>query len=237
MKRLSLIVARILLFVGITSLLTDTAYGCQCYSPDVCEAFSRADSVFVGKLIKVLRTTRANRSILIAEFQVETAFKGRTKRIEKAEFYGGGCEPDFVVGKNFFVYKSKLPNLVTCDRTREIKDAQMDRNYANEVSKLKNHYAIGGRLIGFSPEELSNIKIEIVVNDHTKFISPDKAGYYRYHTQSPSTINVHISFPSARNLEMSVGGGLFPEVSTDVVDYPLQYVRNGCDFRTFTLKN
>ena len=53
-----------------------SAYGCQCNLPTVCQAFSRADAVFIGKVLNIRKSAKTRADIVEVEFGVERTFKG-----------------------------------------------------------------------------------------------------------------------------------------------------------------
>ena len=98
----------LLIFVAawlLSMILTSSAFGCVCTSPSVCEAYSLAERVFIGRLVSKETRDENGREVIIAKFKSGKVFKGDSaERVKVVAFSGGGCEPTLLVGEKYIVF-------------------------------------------------------------------------------------------------------------------------------------
>lgn len=143
---------KFLLFAFLVLVATFVAVGdvsaCTCARPVtkvtekalVEEARSDATMVFVGRVVKIVKTRDRQGKRLegyySAIFEVTEQWKGETRGRVLVSFYSGCCMCDFhfVKGKEYLVYASQDSEMLTastCGRTKETSniDIETDRKY------------------------------------------------------------------------------------------------------------
>jgi hypothetical protein len=117
---------------------------CSCMdSGPPCEAWGKADGVFMGRVVHVSRfDVRVNSQLNVTEtylrvrFQVESAFRGvavGTVEIMTSADSGGGCGYPFELNRRYVVYAHRGPNNLLstsiCSRTRRVENAAEDVSF------------------------------------------------------------------------------------------------------------
>ncbi|MDX2041733.1 MAG: carboxypeptidase regulatory-like domain-containing protein [Acidobacteriota bacterium] len=139
--------------IAILSLLfvafADTAYGCSCKDLSLCEAYGRAKTVFVGRMIGGTEksTTQYPSGKIVhyeagkSRFEVEEAFKGVSGR-EVIVFINtmknSSCEWEgFLPGERYLIFASDYNGeliIGPCTPSRLIVPQQPDQNESNKFS-------------------------------------------------------------------------------------------------------
>src|SRR4028118_516905 len=72
------------------------AAACSCNIPPPCVAYTRADAVFIGKLVKIEETKESY--LALAHYEVEKIFKGEVSKNEIIKFSPAiGCGTSFKI--------------------------------------------------------------------------------------------------------------------------------------------
>jgi hypothetical protein len=186
----------ILLICSFSFPIAVAASGCG--PPPACVSYSRADAVFIGKLVKIEEDTKGY--LLLAHFEVERTFKGAVSNVEIVRFrpmYEGGLT--FKVGEKYFVYrdyKNGSTGLNSfCNGTVRFYDESQDFIYAKSLSETKPSFTISGsiQLLNESVKKGTKVFIENGKNNYKPLI--DKYGRFRIRTTKKGTYNVKIILP------------------------------------------
>ena len=139
--------ARYLFGVGfLVSVLAFPALACNPALPTICEAYSRAKSVFIGTLAKVEKIKDSNMSEVYAHFSVKKIYKGTVNTIEVVRFDTGDCGTQMTeIGKDYFVYDEPYVDFASvANLTGLVEDSQTSIKYAENLSKKHPIYTISG---------------------------------------------------------------------------------------------
>jgi hypothetical protein len=169
-----------------------------CNIPPACVSYTRADAVFIGKLVKIEKNT--NETFLLTHFEVERTFKGEVSEVELVKFlpmYEGGLT--FKVGEKYFVYKDYKKDSdgqnMFCNGTERFYDASKDFIYAKSLSETKPSFIISGTIELLSKSEIKRVKVFIENGKNNYKPSIDKYGTFRIRTTKKGIYNVKIILP------------------------------------------
>lgn len=217
--------------VLILMIFVEYANACNCETPVECQAYANADTIYVGDLISADVKVVEGREVITAEFRTIESLKGKSKKTMKATFGGGGCEPDFVVGRRYFVYDepiSKLP--LVCNRTRELVYAAKDLEHARKIKNASPTYRVGGVIEGMPSIDVTKVQIEVLAGNKKYRIRPNKKGEFSFVSDTDVEFKVLIILPSKARIFMNVNGAV--SIVDDVkVQYLTRLKANACDFR------
>ena len=206
-------------------------FGCSCVIPTVCQAYSRAEAVFTGKLVRIEKDEKSHIETVFAHFQVGRTFKGKTESMEIVRFVIGSCERTFNIGEEYFVYKDPNTNFNNiCNRTDTLLKSASEIEYAKKLSNSKPIYSISGRIGGLSLDDLRKTRV-IVIKGHKQFdVMADRDGFYEFIAKDSTNYSIKILLPFeatvfTNNLWMS------EESKGRTIGYSLQFKPNECDFR------
>jgi hypothetical protein len=215
----------------------NTVDACTCETPEVCQAFARAEKVFVGELIRVKTNTVENLDMITAEFRVNKGFKGKMEEIESVNFTGGGCEPMLTVGQKYFVYKDPPTRLsLVCNQTRDLQYAKPDLAYARSIIANRPIFTIGGVIEGLTKLELAKVRVTILEGGRKSFLKVDKTGRFALVSKRHGDFGIEILLPSESNIWLRQLGEI-KEIHGKKVEYSTRFTPNACDFRTIQIAN
>ena len=131
-KLLSAIIsALVLLSVNLISVVNASV--CVCPPLPICKTYSHSKAVFVGKVVKVVKSLENNIPYLDITFAVKKAYKGKLEKTETARFLDATCQTQFKEGEKYFVYEFKPAGI--CNPSAPLSQAKFDREYAESLSE------------------------------------------------------------------------------------------------------
>ena len=216
------------------AFVVNPVLACECQTPTVCQAYSLAKFVYVGKLVSVERTDKARREIAVARFQVERTYKGNVAKMEVAEF--GTCdELTLTPGERYLVYvvsSGGTDNI--CNRSGTLKQSASDLEYLNSLSSSAPTFIVGGRIDGLSAVELAKAKLIVEIDQTERVVSIDEHGFFSFVTREASEFRVKLTLPFSAEIRTNNLGRI---VSTtgNVLEYRVQIAPNECDYRTIEI--
>lgn len=227
------------LIFGTCLLLFSTAIvrACNPALLTVCQAYTRAESVFIGKLTKVEELPGNGARVIEARFEVSKVFKGQPNKIEVIRFDGGDCGPQVKqVGIDYFVYKDPPTRVLyaIANYTAPVAASKDDIKYAESLSISKPIFKIYGQIQTVEEEDLKAVVMTISRGKTETTLSLDKNGYFEFSTfeDAEYEIKVSVPFPSVFRTE-SMGWG--NESTGKDHKYPLKFKPNECDYRTIQI--
>jgi hypothetical protein len=132
------------LLVILTSILSTKIYACDCAEkPSVTHNFSKANQVFIGKIIKMdsLNYDKYGQTIGLYTLEIIVNFKGEEYNFNKRKFRTiasegrGSCDYHFQVGKTYLIYAKDSDGMLSssiCSRTEAL-----DKVEESELEELK----------------------------------------------------------------------------------------------------
>jgi hypothetical protein len=234
--------------VGVFILLTETAaFCCNPAVPIVCQAYARAEAVFVGTLLGVERVDYPKDRIE-AKFAVTKIYKGNPEKVEVIRFIGrDNCGPNISkVGERYFVYKEPLSGGVA-NLTAEYCPTMRDVKYAEDIARQRfPTYSIGGQLYGLTKEELA--KVKITITDGSGGVSELRPNYvgssaggrtvatYEFIAKKMGDYIVRIALPVKTGVLTSILNTILPAGDpTSTIEYTVTFRANECDYREIEL--
>lgn len=176
-------------------------FGCRCEIPAVCQAYGRADSVFVGRLVRVVDDENSPVETVFAHFDVEKIFKGKSGKTQIVKFVIGSCERSFSIGEKYFVYNQGVGTLnILCNMTRPLSDATADFKYASSLSESEPIFTIKGTISGLAESELIKTTVSVENGKRKHSITIDKGGSYEFIAKEKTSYTVKISLPIKANV-------------------------------------
>lgn len=236
-REFSLFIVLIIILVSFYETLA-----CECNESDICNAYSKAEKVFIGKLEKVEKDEKAPVYSIQAHFSVEKTYKGKTEKIEIVTFKLGDCEwLNFIEGEKYFVYSNKLNINTYCSKTKFLKFAKTDIEYANSLSEKYPIFTIKGflpQIDSRNPNLLKQIKLYLKFATNRRRIKIDKDGFFSFVVRKKGKYEISISLPF--KAEVYVLRSTFDvensaKVSTlndsTKIQYEVEFRPNECDYR------
>lgn len=218
-----------LLFVG-------SVFGCEPAVPTICQAYSRAEAVFVGKLIKIEKV-KSNRAMteIVTTFEVEKVFKGNLQKIEELVFRQAGCDLEInKIDEKYFVYKEQYRYVSNvANRTSLLASAVADIQYATQIEKNDRAFSIQGFVSRLTSEKLRESYIEIENNGKIVRRNFGKRGEFEYLTTDSGTFKVKLVLDTRASLFVRVLGETsnFYETLRTPIEYSVEYKPGTCDYR------
>jgi hypothetical protein len=208
------------------------AIACNPYVPRVCEAFSRADSVFIGTLTKVEDIPTSRTSAVLAHFAVERVFKGKVDKEEVIKFGSGDCDPKLTdIGEKYFVYKMGYDNIpMFGNPTAKLNESSYDLKYADSVNWLKPVYEISGRLTGYDKAVLAKAVVTVEMGSFKQVLNVDKDNSYSVTVKQAGTYEIQITLPIEKRGWVNHQNSSM-EFYGKTVEYSVDFKPNECDYR------
>lgn len=213
-------------------LAVPCVFACNPYGPRVCEAFSRADAVFIGTLTKVEDIPTSSSSAVFAHFTVERVFKGKVENVELIKFGSGDCDPKLTdIGEKYFVYKMEYEHIpMFGNRTAKLNESPYDLKYAKSVSWEKPMFEISGRLSGYDKAVLAKAVVTVEMGSFKQVLSIEKDSSYSLTISQPGTYEIKIALPIEKRGSVNHQQS-FMEFNGRTVQYSVDFKPNGCDYR------
>lgn len=198
-------------------LLTAPAvYACSCGSyPTVCEAYQRADAVFIGVVQRAITKTvklqdgKEYPVGQVAHIQIEKSFKGVAQPEVVFRTEGSSCDTFYEEGQRrlFYAYynrETKSWGVPPCGRSRTIDRAADDLLYLQGLPKSASTTRLSGELghseddpeKGFSRvKTISGAKVKITGEGKTYDAFTDKDGIFEIYGLPPGKYSVEPEIP------------------------------------------
>jgi hypothetical protein len=236
-------IVTLFLLINLTLLSSINVSACVCYVKEICEEYSEAKSVFIGKLEKLEDNSLNPRFNKTVYFSVEKTFKGKTEKIEQIDFLvGGDCAREFKVGEKYFVYEEESNRHNPCNRTGLLSELSSDVKYAEKLSETNPIFTIGGRVNNLSKEELKNSEVWIEREQKKIKLSISEYGNFEYVATESGLYHIKIILPFDAGIQMmstsegiiySEGDG-FKITNTKkqtIIEYDTKFTPNNCNLR------
>jgi hypothetical protein len=214
---------------------TINAFACNPAVPAICEAYSRAKSVFIGTLTKVEKIKDSDLSEVYAHFSVKKVYKGAVNKTEIVRFDTGDCGVKISeIGKEYFVYNEPYTSFASvANLTGLVKDSQSSIKYAESLSNKHPIYTISGWMTGLTPDEMKKVIVEIRDGSSSH---PLKLKEYSFNfiAKHAATYTVKITIPFDGFIWTKIiDGGFYSLFESDgrSTEYTVQFKPNECDFR------
>lgn len=206
--------------------------GCGCETPTVCQAYSRAEAIFVGKLISFEIDDKSFIRTVTAHFDVEKVFKGNIGKQEFVRFKMSDCfHVELKPGEKYFVYKDTAESMESvCNRTNLIANSVAELNYVNNISTTEPTYNVSGFLYGLSKDELHQAKITIEAGKLRQEVAIGEDGLFNFSTKNASEFVVRIALPFDAIVYMKDLDLTFPASGKEIV-YCVKVRPNECNYR------
>ena len=219
-------------FVSVGAVLA-----CVCDIPAICEAYSRAGAVFIGKVEKMELDKKGSVPTMIVTFSVEKSFKGKTGKTETAKFFDGGCRDKFIVGEKYFVYKDETESL--CNRTALLSILPYDLKYAQSLSESNPIFSIKG-ILELPEEDVKNARVTIEKGQIKYPVDVDKYGNFSFIATEKGFYRVKIVLNFEAQISKSKVDFILPQKakfsatpSETSLEYEAEFKPNECDFKLF----
>jgi len=230
-----------LLFLLLFLALSSEVVACTCDFISACQAYTRGDAVFVGKIISIHHDGDPssffhNRTV---RFSVQRIFKGSVSKTETVTFLPDSCSDRILeVGRTYFVYREKGGLIRPCSRTHELlASGPNDLGFVKGLSKTNPTFAIGVEIPNLTPRELGAAKVSVTDGVHIYDLRSDSEGQFRVTLTKPKKYRVQILLPfEAVKVEVTSLRIGFPVETirsrdSTIISYGLDFIQNGCDER------
>lgn len=219
------------IFLLVLMFSPNVVFGCECSIPTVCQAFTRAEGVFIGKVTSVKNVESTVISRVLVTFEVEKIYKGESRTSEAVEFEVSDCFPvSFAVGERYFVYKDPARDKFVCNRTDTVANSAAEIEYADKIASNNDLRTIGGFIHGLSDEELKLASVIIESGNERHDVKIDQHGAFTFSSDSGSDQIVRISLPFDSNVHIKDLLGIYP-FSGRTIEYDLKLGPGECSYR------
>ena len=217
---------------------------CDCGAIPVCEAYSKAEKIFTGKLEKVVEDKTASIYTIQAHFSVNKTFKGKTDKIEIVTFRLGDCQwIDFNNGEEYFVYAEDSNVNSYCNRTALLSNAKPDVDYAAAISESSPIFSITGQIYPFeqfSKNDREKLSLFVKSKKASNKVEIDKNGFFSFAVKANQTFEVNLLLPFEADISFVQNREPPPfrlsnSGSQTKLQYDLQFKPNDCDFRVISV--
>jgi hypothetical protein len=227
---------RVSVVVLLILLSTMAAFGCNPAVPTVCQAYTRAEAVFVGTLLSVDEVPRLSPPRVEAKFTVNKIYKGKPNPIELVRFQTDyNCGPKLPkIGGQYFVYQEPFSSGVA-NLTREYFPTMDEVKFAEGIAQRKTPvYSIGGQFLQrLTPEEISNVSITITGQDGiVRKVPLSDNGYFELTVTKTGDYAVRVHLPRNTAGWATILNSM-EESSGNHYYYTVTFSPNDCDFREF----
>lgn len=227
----------LILFVTLVQSVEIFAAMCQCAAVSVCQAYSRADEVFIGKATGVRIEQSSFIPEIVVDFKVEKRFKGDSETVERVRFKRGECfQLNFVVGEQYFVYKNRtLDRSLICNRTSTVALSKTEIQHAESLSQSDPQYTIAGMISGVPKEDFKRIKLVVENENKSTAVRLNNDGFFSFSTKSSSSLfTVKLLLPYEATIFMRDLEVIYSS-SGSVIEYKAELRPNECNFREISL--
>lgn len=208
------------------------AVACDPYGPTVCEAFSRANAVFIGTLTKLDVIPTSPTAPVLAHFTVQRVFKGKVEKEEIIKFGSGDCDPKLTnVGEKYFVYKTDYePVPMFGNRTAKLNDSAPELEYAESLSWEQPRFEISGNLSGYDKEVLDKAVVTVKAGNFKKVLNVKRDRSYSFTIRQPGIYTIKILLPVEKRGWVKHENS-FMEFNGKSIEYSVDFKPNECDHR------
>ncbi len=239
-------IAMVMIVCVVYLIAVGNVFACVCPSLTICQTYTFAEAVFVGKVEKIEKAIDSKFDAQNVTFTVAKAYKGNLGKTEVVQFLSGNgkdCGNLFKIGETYFVYKEEP--LRPCNRTYLLKYMPRDVEYAESLSKENPVFFINGRLDNndrgnLTADELKNTSITIEKGENQYNAEFDKYGNFKFKATETGVYRLKIMLPFEAEIRRGDGyGGLasgtkVTATSTQTyIEYDAEFKPNGCDSRWF----
>lgn len=222
-----------------TTVAAQSASACECNRPTICEAFSAATKVFIGKLESSPGAKKGFLGTTSATFSVERTFKGETNPFESVTMRVSDCAVPLMIGEKYFVYMDNEGLNRYCSRTSYLRGAEADIEFAKNALPDKPVFYINGLIADHNLTKSERINdIAITFNGKTEKISIGDDRQFSYKASEEGTYQVRFSVPTSASVLMHGYRGYFESTaplpfnsSKNLYIYDVRFRPNACDFR------
>lgn len=212
--------------------LTGGVFACNPVVPTICEAYSQAKAVFVGKLIRMEKVRDSRTPQIDAHFLIEKVFKGNVDKTAVVRFDAGDCGPRIKVGERHFVYQDK-PSFRIANRTTLLRKDLPDLEYAELVQNPHPIFLIKGQVVGLSATDMGTVWISITGANIKALVRPDSEGFYSLMVQEEGEYQVRVSLPFRASVRAHILDAVTESTLSNFFEYKLRFRSHECDFRRF----
>jgi hypothetical protein len=213
-------------------ILVMQASACNPVETTICQAYSRSDAVFVGRLLKMDEVPGSSIPRIEAQFSVKRIFKGTPKPVETVRFIAGDCGTRLpAIGAEYFVYEDpKDRDWFIANRTTSLRTATEDVRYAEGLSEKKPVFTVGGWIAGLSESELKKVILSVQEGNKTRRVSIDKVGFFEFVSHKNIAYKVNVLVPYSATFTTTNLGAVFQSYG-NLLTYTIQFRPNECDWR------
>src|SRR3954453_18264328 len=235
-----------LLLIALSCLILSSTPvpGCQCaeYGVPICAAYWRSDAVFVGRLRDITPWAKQPADGLpmaTLHFIVEQPFRGvTTATVDVQTTFGTMCDMKFVKGKSYLIYADRdleSNQLFTgsCDRTRNVRDAEEDLNYIRTLTQQGVAESIAGLVERMKYQPISGVKVEVRNENKTFEGVVAEDGRFSVPLAGPGVYSVRLLVPASM-LAMTVANDPVKVETTDAlttIEYKVELEKGECDYK------
>jgi hypothetical protein len=236
----------LLILISFVALLflAEAGRACTCieYEVPVCAAYWRADAVFAGQILDITPVQKKPDQMptVTLHFIVEQAFRGISgNRVEVETLKGTSCDMPFAKGERYLIYasrdaESKQLFAGACSRTTELKHAEEDLKYINEVIQKTAKESVMGRVVENRYQPLLGVKITVQSDEKTLEAYTDANGDFSIPVTGPGNYKVRAFIPFAAAVmayREDEQGKLTTTDALSTFEYEVQISRNQCYYR------
>jgi hypothetical protein len=217
---------------------------CECDSPEVCTAYSRAERVFAGRALAVKEFDSEGRHFVKVEFEVEKLYKGSSIPKQEVVFERWECVPiRFAAGVEYLVYVNRNGDHSPCNRTTYLKGAKLDLSYIDGLSNDRPVFTVHGSLGGAEGVPIASIRnaevyikdsrgrVRVALNEKSEFDWQSRiTGQYEVEIHIPLNVGV-IAKDDRAYLPVQVTN----DPTSTVIRYILSFKPNECDYREISI--
>ena len=217
---------------------------CSCleYGVPVCAAYWRADAVFAGQLLDISPDEKLSDQMptVTLHFIVEQPFRGISgNRVDVETHNGTSCDMPFAKGERYLIYASRDRESTqlfagACMGTTELRHAQEDLKYINEVVQKTAKESVVGRVLQNTYRPLSGVKITVQTEGKTLEAYTDAKGDFAIPVAGPGTYRVRAFIPFAAYVmayQENEQGKLTATDALSTFEYEVQIAQNQCHYR------
>lgn len=206
------------LFCGLFLLSSQNVYACSCsehFAPLIVD-YSKADSVFVGKVINIKKFGNESEKEAwfpkhrTAEFEIQKSYKGMNSSLKRivlnTNFNAASCGfADYEAPKKgqkwiVFVYKNEEENRLyfggMCDSSSRLEKASSLSEYEVEIFSAKGKQAIIGTIVDdMKIEGIKNIEVILEGEGQNLITRTNEKGLYYFPVPFKGNYKITINVP------------------------------------------
>lgn len=221
--------------LGVGIVVAGNALACECPDMPACAAFSQHEAIFSAKLISSEAVTPGRVRV---RFDVDHVYKGSVAKTTVLIFRQSECSgAQWKTGEFYLVLKTAGEVQKFCNKTNLLSRSLEIIESIKTISTETPTFVIGVKVGGIS----NGSPMRVFVNDVEQTIRTEKDQYSAtFVAKEERKYLVRLVFPG--NVDL----GFFDEpveISVNrannktVIEYRLDFVRNGCDMREILLRD